>query len=350
MRPPLVLLSAIVLALAGSPAAAGAANTFAGTWDSDFGPLTLDAGGSGSYQGFNPGTVTGHVTGNVDEGTWHQPGTPPKQGTFKFTLGFGGRSFTGVWAYDSGGCGTACGWNGHCVAGPCLSNGTASTSCGTRAHAAAGNCATLLAPHTQRPALGETTSYKPPSPGGTSTYSLPTVPRGKTAVTGELRFVDDQGRRVEGPDIFGIEDSHAQAAAKLCIVLIYGPLLAEVDEYPQENTDALGKCLDTVARVLARADQIKRQRGQARAARRTHAAGVGCKAFSLPKAPSTSRSLLRVGCRRTAHGARVTFTSRSKRMSLRKALRLQKPKIVVARSALSSQSTVARLDAHWSAK
>src|SRR3954451_8295838 len=196
MRKSLVLLGAIVAVLAGAPAGARAADTFAGTWESDFGPLTLDAGGSGSYVGSNGGTVSGHVTGNIDEGTWYQPGTPPRQGTFKFTLGFDGRSFAGDWHYDTGGCASACGWNGHCVSGPCLSNGTASTSCGTRAHAAAGDCATLLAPHTQRPALGATTSYTPPKAGGTSSYPLPTVPKGKRAVTGELRFVDDQGREV----------------------------------------------------------------------------------------------------------------------------------------------------------
>ena len=52
------------------------------TLRSDFGPLTLDAGGSGSYSGSNPGTVSGSVTGNVDKGTWNQPGNPPKSGTF----------------------------------------------------------------------------------------------------------------------------------------------------------------------------------------------------------------------------------------------------------------------------
>src|ERR1019366_1924980 len=65
-------------------------DTWAGVWNSDFGPLTLDAGGSGSYTGFNPGTVTGSVsngaaTGEIDVGTWTQPGTPTKNGTFEFT-------------------------------------------------------------------------------------------------------------------------------------------------------------------------------------------------------------------------------------------------------------------------
>src|SRR3954454_8859403 len=245
MRNSLVLLSAIVVILAAAPASAGAANTFAGTWDSDFGPLTLDAGGSGSYVGSNGGTVSGHVTGNVDQGTWYQPGTPPRQGTFKFTLGFDGRSFTGDWHYDTGGCGSACGWNGHCVSGPCLKNGTASTP--------------STAPPTRVPALGATTSYTPPKPGATSSYPLPTVPKGKRGVIGELRFVADQGRPVEGPDIVAIE-SHALEAGRLCIVLVLGALAAYPDETPRVTVDAragLAVCLDTVSRILARADQIK---------------------------------------------------------------------------------------------
>jgi len=48
--------------------ASAAGNTWAGTWDSDFGKLALDAGGSGSCAGFNPGTVTGAVMGSEDHG------------------------------------------------------------------------------------------------------------------------------------------------------------------------------------------------------------------------------------------------------------------------------------------
>jgi hypothetical protein len=125
----LVAASLVLLGVARLAAAQEASgNTWAGVWTSDFGELTLDAGGSGSYAGSNPGTVTGHVTGNVDEGTWNQPGTPPKQGTFKFTLSFDGKSFSGEWHYDTGGCGSACGWNGTCKAGPCTNNGIAQTT------------------------------------------------------------------------------------------------------------------------------------------------------------------------------------------------------------------------------
>ena len=99
-----------------------------GVWDSDFGKMTLDAGGSGSYAGFSPGTVSGSVTGNVNKGTWMQPGNPPKDGAFEWTLSADGRSFTGTWAYSAGGCGIACGWNGACVSGSCTMNTTGNTS------------------------------------------------------------------------------------------------------------------------------------------------------------------------------------------------------------------------------
>lgn len=123
MRP--IRLGVVLAVLAGgaiSPAAALAANTWAGVWNSDFGRLTMDAGGAGNYEGFNPGTVSGGVSGNVNQGTWNQPGDPPKKGTYKFTLSGDGRSFSGEWAYESGGCGTACGWNGTCIEGPCMDN------------------------------------------------------------------------------------------------------------------------------------------------------------------------------------------------------------------------------------
>ncbi|MBK5306236.1 MAG: FecR domain-containing protein [Frankiaceae bacterium] len=135
-RSRLVTAVALVLAccLAGMVPAAQAvdepAYTWEGVWNSDFGRLTLDASGSGSYEGFSPGTVTGELKpGNVLEGTWSQPGNnPPKKGTLTFTMSFGGRSFSGEWHYDSGGCGSACGWNGTCLEGPCLQNGASSPS------------------------------------------------------------------------------------------------------------------------------------------------------------------------------------------------------------------------------
>lgn len=118
----LALLALALLAVPGGSSGDSSSPTWAGTWDSDFGRMTLDAGGSGRYEGSSSGTIDGKVDGRVDQGTWDQPGNPHLSGTFKFTMSGDGLSFTGDWAYDSGGCGTACGWNGTCVAGPCLEN------------------------------------------------------------------------------------------------------------------------------------------------------------------------------------------------------------------------------------
>lgn len=127
----LVALAALLLFPLGSSGRTNAENTWAGTWDSDFGKLTLSAGGSGSYEGFNPGTVSGTIKGDVLKGTWAQPGDPPKNGTFKFTMSTDGRFFIGVWAYAGGGCGSACGWSGTCVEGACTKNSPAGNVAGS---------------------------------------------------------------------------------------------------------------------------------------------------------------------------------------------------------------------------
>ena len=144
--PLLIPATAIMLFSSLASARPTGANTWAGIWNSDFGQLTLSAGGSGAYTGFNPGTVSGSVTGNVDKGTWNQPGTPPKSGTFTFTMSPDGQSFTGEWAYASGGCGSTCGWNGVCQSGECLKNGQAAattTTTATSGPATPADCAPL---------------------------------------------------------------------------------------------------------------------------------------------------------------------------------------------------------------
>jgi hypothetical protein len=118
-------------------------NTWAGVWNTHFGQLTLDASGSGHYTALNPGDLQGSVSGNLDQGTWNQPGNR-KAGTFKFTMSGDGRSFTGVWAYNTGGCGSACGWNGTCVSGQCLQNGAGAGGSAGSYPARSGRC--ILAP------------------------------------------------------------------------------------------------------------------------------------------------------------------------------------------------------------
>ena len=119
----LALLVLAVLALPSGSSADSSNPTWAGTWDTDFGLMTLGAGGSGDYvSDFGPnssGTITGEVDGRVNKGKWKQPNS---SGTFRFEMSGNGLSFTGDWQYDGGGCGSSCGWNGDCVEGACLEN------------------------------------------------------------------------------------------------------------------------------------------------------------------------------------------------------------------------------------
>jgi hypothetical protein len=120
-----VVIALALVALGSAPTLAGrdtspGVNTWAGVWDTDFGDMTLDASGSGSYTGFVPGTITGNADGDLNDGTWEQPGG--RRGPFTFRLSADGRSFTGEWFYETGGCGNACGWSGTCISGPCLEN------------------------------------------------------------------------------------------------------------------------------------------------------------------------------------------------------------------------------------
>ena len=119
----LALLALALLAVPGGSSADTSSPTWAGTWNSDFGEMTLDAGGSGNYVSpfgaGSSGTISGKVDGRVNKGTWKQPNS---SGTFIFTMSGSGLTFTGDWAYDQGGCGSSCGWNGECIKGPCKEN------------------------------------------------------------------------------------------------------------------------------------------------------------------------------------------------------------------------------------
>jgi hypothetical protein len=110
---------------AATAAAAQAAYTWEGTWNSSFGPLTMDAGGDGSYPNYS-GTIDGSVSGidgRTNSGTWTEPSS---DGTFVFNMNEAGTGFTGTWERTGGGCTfPPCTWDGICTAGACLENGPA---------------------------------------------------------------------------------------------------------------------------------------------------------------------------------------------------------------------------------
>ncbi len=111
------------------PGSAAAANTWAGTWDTTLGTMTLKESGRGSYDGTSSGgsigRINGAANGNVNEGTWTNDSTG-ESGPFAFELTESGQAFTGEYDFPEGGCAPGeCRWDGACISGDCLFNSTA---------------------------------------------------------------------------------------------------------------------------------------------------------------------------------------------------------------------------------
>ena len=64
----LALLALALLAVPGGSSGDSSNPTWAGTWDTDFGEMRLDAGGSGRYEGSSSGTIDGTVD-EIDVGS-----------------------------------------------------------------------------------------------------------------------------------------------------------------------------------------------------------------------------------------------------------------------------------------
>ena len=135
-RRSLGLVSLVFALLAVIPTATGrgtAGDTWAGSWSTEFGPLTLTQTGAkveGSYT-HDSGHVVGTVTGSVFTGRWDEAPTrsgPKDAGAVIFTLQSGGKSFTGRWSYDGDPTTFFTTWNGTCTSGSCVQNGAAAVA------------------------------------------------------------------------------------------------------------------------------------------------------------------------------------------------------------------------------
>jgi hypothetical protein len=98
-------------------------NPWSGTWDTEFGRMTLTQSGSsveGTYT-YDDGHLTGTVSGNVLNGRWDEAPTrtgPDDAGPLQFTLSSDGRSFTGTWRYDGDDPSVVRLWNGTATGAP----------------------------------------------------------------------------------------------------------------------------------------------------------------------------------------------------------------------------------------
>ena len=160
-------------------------------------------------------------------------------------------------------------------------------------------------------------------------------------VGADIKFVDDNGTVVEGPDLVAImEDRVAERAGIICFTVAYHRNLLR----PEFQGMAFIKCADVVSRILARYDRIlrKRQAG-AGAARR------GCGRVLRSRKRSRVKSKLRVTCSLTRAGAKVKIRPRSSRGTLRGALGSRSPKLFVGRSRLGPSGDL-RIVTVWTAK
>lgn len=184
-----------------------------------------------------------------------------------------------------------------------------------------------LSPRTTRPVPGVVTSYAAPRPGKTAALPFPkdgcapaatTTARGTQAPPGGECSVDIFLRRNGGGDIhdpeagfgvaFTVSDKNLEAGFALCYTMLLDELGRDVESRIYLQARA-AQCAVVVSRILQRAEDLRARRARAPSERVPHAAH-GCRVGSVRLTGSARRaSPLRVICRHTRTGVRLTFRS-----------------------------------------
>ena len=173
--------------------------------------------------------------------------------------------------YAAGGCGTACGWNGTCIEGACLQNGTPTPCLASRFRASGPLvCFDEPTPSTVRPQVGQTTSYLAPLPGKVAALPTPVLGRkAKTAVV-DVKTASASGLGGPAPPVVGWsltrEERRAFKALQLCYILSL-----TTDEL--EAFKSFLTCTANVQKVLKRYDEILDKRAGFARRRRPGPAG-----------------------------------------------------------------------------
>jgi hypothetical protein len=257
------------------------------------------------------------VTGNTLAGTWDEAPTrtgPADAGPFEFTLTGDLRSFEGKWRHESDGDWYPGGWSGACTAGPCLQNGAGAP--GRPQPVPTGPTAPAplpVTPRSQSPQVGVLTSYAAPKPLGVVALAVPVLGASVAQVSGEVSLARENRAKIDDADFtFGIQPSHAnvQRAARLCFLMLFAE--SRTDTAIDWGTRIEG-CVKVVARVLQRAEELRKRRPPASAG---PAQAGRCRVVAVPLRGHRGRSPLKVGCARTASGMRVTIRTRTRGRSL----------------------------------
>jgi hypothetical protein len=197
-----------------------------------------------------------------------------------------------------------------------------------------------VSPLSTQPQIGQTTTYRAPAPGKSVGVPLPKVGRDSTELGALINFVDDKGYPLPRPPAAALDAIYARAD-RICFLLIWS-------EYDEEEDSVSGldflTCSVTVAKVLVRAEQLRRRRGQGLSAR---AAQRACSAQTLRR---KARARLRVSCARTATGVRVTIRPRSSKQTLKSALAGARLRLIVGRGGAGAASAGDRLNVRWTAR
>jgi hypothetical protein len=333
------VIGGLVLGLSYGPSVTAAAgDTWEGTWERTELPgkhLVLTQTGSMVNGHYDWNDASGVLAGTVSGATLTASFTETHyEGSATLTLA--GKTFSGTYTgKNKDTLGPIEGnFDGTCIAGACLSNGAAPSP-----------SPSTVTPISTPPALGSTTLYEAPAAGADQSYPLPKIAKKTRNLEGKLGFVDNQGNPVAGPDVAAIE-AQSLRAGEVCFLLALAPSQYEKDEAFKAfglELPSLVTCIDTVARVLARADEIKRAKGA-----RVSAAARTCAV--LVRGKGRAHSPLRMSCKPTATGVSITIRPRSPNQTLAAALHGHAPKLIVGRSAVTPRPAGLRVRELWRAK
>ena len=121
----LLTAAVAVLVLVPGSSARVLANTWNGTWDTEWGAMALAQ--LGQRQGHLPARLRSYrrdvdrkqVDGSLDRAAQRRKG-PSDAGAVELTMSANGKKLTGRWTYDSAPTSWHTDWNGNCSAGACL--------------------------------------------------------------------------------------------------------------------------------------------------------------------------------------------------------------------------------------
>lgn len=227
--------------------------------------------------------------------------------------------------------------------GGCRTNGRGAAFAAQAGEMPKPNCPPRIQPASRPPALGQATAHPIPAPGGTAASAGPRVPATVSELSGEVRFVDGDGRPIEGPSAAAIE-ARAFDADRLCITLLLER--PGVDDRGFESAIAeYRRCRNLVARILARRDQLRQQQGgrpPVRAAQAPRCRTLRPRRFA--------RVRVKVTCTPTVDGLRVRIRTVGRRIKLRRALGHAPIRLIVARSRFAARAEGERMVVRWTGR